>query len=69
MSTGKLVAEIKALPPAELQHFLSQLLTEKDIIEEIERLGYLRLTEKAFEFWNDPRENIYQDYVRLTVEG
>ncbi len=69
MSTGNLVAEIKALPPAELQHFLSQLLTEKDIIEEIERLGYLRLTEKAFEFWNDPRENVYEDYTRLTAEG
>ncbi|MCI0695608.1 hypothetical protein L0337_26835 [candidate division KSB1 bacterium] len=69
MSTGNLVAEIKALPTAELQHFLSQLLAEKNILEEIERLGYLKLTERAFEFWNDPRENIYQDYARLTSEG
>jgi hypothetical protein len=69
MSTGNLVAEIKALPPADLQHFLSQLLAEKDILAEIERLGYLRLTEKAFEFWNDPREDIYQDYARLTAKG
>lgn len=69
MLTGNLVAEIKALPTAELQNFLSQLLAEKDILDEIERLGYLRLTEKAFEFWNDPRENIYQDYARLTAEG
>ncbi len=69
MSTGKLVAEIKALPSAELQHFLSQLLAEKGILEEIEQLGYLKLTEKAFDFWNDPRENIYQDYARVNSEG
>ncbi|MGH7453066.1 MAG: hypothetical protein ACRENG_17080 [bacterium] len=46
-----------------------QLPAKKDILEEIERLGYLRLPEKVFEFWNDPRENIYQDDARLTSEG
>ncbi|NIR51126.1 hypothetical protein GWN75_22285 [candidate division KSB1 bacterium] len=39
-------------------------MTDTEILEEIERIGYLRLTEKAFEFWGDPREDVYQDYVR-----
>ena len=68
MSSQQLIKEVKALSAAELQYFLTQLLHDKELLEEIERLGYLRLTEKAFEFWNDPREDIYQDYARATAE-
>ncbi|NIR72070.1 hypothetical protein GWO43_21195 [candidate division KSB1 bacterium] len=52
------------MPEDELHKLLEELLTDTEILEEIERIGYLRLTEKAFEFWGDPREDVYQDYVR-----
>lgn len=64
MSTTEIIKKIKSLPQEELHVFLTQLLQDEEISEELERLGYLRLTEKAFEFWNDPREDVYQDYVR-----
>jgi hypothetical protein len=64
MSTAELLDNIKKLPERELQRFLMELLQDSDISQELERLGYLRLTEKAFEFWNDPREDVYQDYAR-----
>jgi len=35
----------------------------------MERWGYLKLTEKVFEFWNDPREDIYQNYARVKLEN
>jgi len=68
MSTIALIEEIKTLPNAELQSFLSQFFSDKELVGEMERWGYLKLTEKAFEFWNDPREDIYQDYARVKFE-
>jgi len=65
MSTIALIEEIKTLPNAELQRFLSQFFSDAELVGEMERWGYLKLTEKAFEFWNDPREDIYQDYARV----
>lgn len=66
MSSQELIQAIKNLQSKELQHFLSQILSDKTIMEEIERMGYLKLTEKAFEFWHDPREDRYQDYARTS---
>ncbi|MFQ5822537.1 MAG: hypothetical protein ACE5JB_00595 [bacterium] len=43
----------------QLHNLLAQLLMDTEILEEIARLGYLRLTEKAFGFWNDQYEYIY----------
>ena len=48
----------------ELEQFVNRLFKEKYILAIRERLGYLELTEKSFVFWNDPREDVYQDYVR-----
>ena len=64
MSTDQLLKEIKALPEEDLQRFLNRLFTDRKIIDDIEHFGYLKLTEKSLEFWNDPREDIYQDYAR-----
>jgi hypothetical protein len=64
MSTEQIIKEIKSLSNHELQTLLSQLLSDNHIIEEMERLGYLRLSERSFQFWNDPREDVYQDYAR-----
>ncbi len=64
MSAFELIKEIKALPPDELQRFLETFLNDQEIVAELERLGLLTLTEKAFDFWNDPREDIYQDYLK-----
>lgn len=64
MSTSELIQEIKSLSERELQEFLAKLLSDSDLKEEIDRLGYLKLSEKSFDFWNDPREDIYQDYAR-----
>jgi hypothetical protein len=68
MPTITLLKEIKSLPHAELQRFLAQFFSDEELIGEMERWGYLKLTEKAFEFWNDPREDIYQDYARVKLE-
>jgi hypothetical protein len=68
MSTIALLNEIKTLPHAELQRFLAQFFSDEELVGEMERWGYLKLTEKAFEFWNDPREDIYQDYARVKLE-
>jgi len=64
LSTDQLLKEIKALPEEDLQHFLNRFFTDRKIIDDIEHFGYLKLTEKSLEFWNDPREDIYQDYAR-----
>lgn len=63
-----MIEEIKTLPNTELQRFLSQFFNYEELVGEMERWGYLKLTEKAFEFWNDPREDIYQDYARVKLE-
>lgn len=68
MSAAELIEEIKSLPKEELHKLLEKMLTDTKIVEEIERLSYLHLTEKAFEFWNDPREDIYQDCARSTPQ-
>ncbi len=68
MSTQELYKEIKNLGEKELWLFLTRLLSDDEIIQEIERLGYLKLSEEAFEFWNDPREDVYQDYARSIGE-
>ena len=64
MSTDHLLKEIKSLPEADLQVLLNRFFAERKIFEEIEHLGYLKLSENSFEFWNDPREDIYQDYAK-----
>lgn len=68
MSTIALIKAIKTLPNAELQKFLAQFFGDTELVREMERWGYLKLAEKAFEFWNDPREDIYQDYARVKLE-
>jgi len=64
MSAETLIKEVKALPVTEKERFLSYLFSDQEVSEEIERLGLLKLSEKAFDFWNDPREDVYQDYTR-----
>ena len=63
MSSVELLKEVKSLAQPELQRFLEKLFCDDELRQEIERLGYLKLTEKSFGFWNDPREDIYEDYV------
>ena len=62
---NSLIEEIKTLPNTELQRFLVQFFNDAELVGE---MGYLKLTEKAFEFWNDPRDDIYQDYARVKLE-
>lgn len=64
MSTQELLEEIKKLPDDDLQILLSHIFADEKILQEVERMGYLRLAERALEFWNDPREDQYQDYAR-----
>ena len=62
MQSNQIIDEIKSLSGQELENLLVKLFSDADIKDQLERLGYLSLTEKAFEFWNDPKEDIYQDY-------
>lgn len=64
MSIQELYREIRSLSERDREQLLLRLLVEPGISDEIERLGYLRLTERAFDFWNDPREDLYQDFAR-----
>lgn len=66
MTVNTLLQNIKQLSTADKQTFLSLLFQDNDIIAEIERMGYLKLSEKSFAFWNDSREDIYQDYIKNT---
>jgi hypothetical protein len=64
VSIQELYREIRSLSERDREQLLLRLLVEPAISDEIERLGYLRLTERAFDFWNDPREDLYQDFAR-----
>ncbi len=64
MSIQELFREIQSLSEREREDLLLRILLEPKITEELDRIGYLRLTERALDFWNDPREDIYQDYVK-----
>ena len=63
MSIEDLHKEIMALSERERDELLARILVEPKLREELDRVGYLRLSERAFDFWNDPREDIYQDYA------
>ena len=69
MSTQELIEEVKSLREEDLHFFLSLILSDQRVLQELEKMGCLKLTEKAFEFWNDPREDVYQDYARRVPEG
>lgn len=64
MSVQELYQEFISLPERAREDLLLKILLEPGIAEEFERFGYLRLTERSFDFWNDPREDIYQDYAK-----
>ncbi len=69
MSVDAIIREIKSLPAKEKHYLVSLLFKDSDILQEVERLGFLKLSEKSFEFWNDPREDIYQDYIASKDDG
>ncbi|MBI3193328.1 MAG: hypothetical protein HYZ34_02545 [Ignavibacteriae bacterium] len=62
MSAIQLFQKIKALPVEERDSLFCKILLDPAIEEELERIAYLRLAERSFDFWNDPREDIYQEY-------
>lgn len=37
--------------------------------DELEEMGWLRLAESAFTFWDDPAEDIYNDMIPTTESG
>ncbi len=63
MSVQELYDEIRSLPEREREDLLMKILLEPGLYEEFDRVGYLRLSERAFDFWNDSREDVYQDYA------
>ncbi len=63
MSVQELYKEIQSLSEREREDLLMKILHEPGIYEEFDRAGYLRLSERAFDFWNDSREDVYQDYA------
>ncbi len=64
MSIQELYREIQLLSERDREDLLSKILLEPRISEEFDRLAYLRISERAFDFWNDPREDVYQDYAK-----
>ena len=67
MSTEELIEAIRSLPERERESFLHRLLLETETMDEIQRLGYMRLIDRSFDFWNDPLEDVYQDYARPRI--
>lgn len=64
MSIQELYKEIQLLSERDREDLLSKILLEPRISEEFDRSAYLRISERAFDFWNDPREDVYQDYAK-----
>ncbi len=64
MSIQELYREIQLLSERDREDLLSKILLEPRISEEFDRLAYLRIAERAFDFWNDPREDVYQGYAK-----
>ncbi len=65
MSIQEIIQEIKRLPQKELELLFAHFFSDEELLRELERLGFLKLSENAFSFWNDPREVIYQDFLEL----
>lgn len=51
-----------------LQQHLPQLLNSNDISDDLDRFGWLKASESAFDFWNAPSEDIYNDLIP-EIEG
>lgn len=46
-----------------LQERLPLLLRPAEDPDALDQLGWLKVAESAFEFWNDPEEDIYNDLI------
>lgn len=46
-----------------LQKRIPFLLRPVKELDELEQLGWLHAAESAFDFWNDPEEDIYNDLI------
>lgn len=57
---GKKVIPLESLPENKKYKVLITLLEEYDSDEEIRNFTF---QEDAFSFWNNEKENIYQDYI------
>ncbi len=69
MSVQEIIREIKKLPRRELELLLTHFFSDEELIMELERLGFLKLSENSFSFWNDPREDVYQDFLESDIHG
>lgn len=49
-----------------LQERLPLLLRPTENLDALDQLGWLKLAESAFEFWDDPEEDIYNDLIPAT---
>lgn len=71
LNVDQVAIAIQLLSPDEkriLQQRMPQLLHSEDGLDDLDRLGWLRASESAFDFWNNPQEDIYNDLIP-EVEG
>lgn len=50
-----------------LQERLPLLLRPEEDLDALEQLGWLQAAESAFDFWNDPEEDLYNDLIPSTA--
>lgn len=46
-----------------LQERMPLLLRPEEDLDALDQLGWLHAAESAFDFWNDPEEDIYNDLI------
>ncbi len=48
----------------EVKLYIVEAEPQDNIDIEEEGLGFMRLAEESFNFWNDPKEDLYKEYAR-----
>ncbi len=48
----------------EVKLYIVEAESQENIDAEEEGLGFMRLAEESFNFWNNPEEDLYKEYAR-----
>lgn len=70
LNVDQISAAIVLLDQEEKRELRQRLPALLEVIpDELEEMGWLRLAESAFTFWDDPGEDIYNDMIPTTESG
>lgn len=64
MSTTQILETIRQLPLEEQKHIAHAILQDAELKTDEEEIRTFVSNSNAFDFWQDEREDIYQDYFK-----